>query len=260
MEHGYDSMNTSLSAVIITYNAEGQLDACLTSLNLADEIIVLDSGSSDATQKIAERHGAQFHHQEWLGYGAQKQAGVKLASHDWVLCIDADEWLSKDLSASIRTALEAPAQQAYSFSRCNRFMGRWLRHGEGYPDISLRLFNRRHARWSDDPIHEKVIADCPVEKLEGDLMHESETSLEAYLEKQNRYTSLQAQQMYDQGRKAASGKLVFNPLFRFTRFYLFRLGFLDGLPGLIHISIGCFNTFMKYAKLMALHQAGNKSA
>ena len=169
-----------------------------------------------------------------------------------MLCIDADEWLSNELTTSIKSVLLNPAYQAYAFPRCNRFMGRWLRHGEGYPDLSLRLFNRQHAQWSDDPIHEKVNADGPVGKLDGDLMHESETTLEDYLAKQNRYTSLQAEQMYKRGKRAGLSKLLFNPLFRFGKFYLFRLGFLDGIPGLIHISIGCFNTFMKYAKLTAL--------
>lgn len=244
----------ALSAVIITYNAAAQLDTCLSSLKFADEIVVLDSGSTDDTQAIATAHGARFVHQDWLGYGAQKQAAVEQAAHDWVLCIDADEWLSDELASSIASVLIAPACQAYEFPRCNRFMGRWLRHGEGYPDYSLRLFNRRHARWSDDTIHEKVVPDSTVERLHGDLMHDSAASLEDYLAKQNRYTSLQARQLFERGQHAGLGKLVFNPLFRFVKLYFVRLGLLDGRPGLVHISIGCFNTFMKYAKLFALQQ------
>jgi glycosyltransferase involved in cell wall biosynthesis len=245
---------TALSAVIITYNAAAQLDTCLSSLKLVDEILILDSGSTDDTQAIATAHGARFVHQDWLGYGAQKQAAVEQASNDWVLCIDADEWLSTELASSIASALIDPAHQVYEFPRCNRFMGRWLRHGEGYPDYSLRLFNRHHARWSDDTIHEKVVSDSTVEKLRGDLMHDSAASLEDYLAKQNRYTTLQARQLNERGQHAGAGKLVFNPLFRFVKFYFVRRGFLDGLPGLVHISIGCFNTFMKYAKLIALQQ------
>ena len=246
-------MNAALSAVIITHNAEAQLDTCLASLKLADEILILDSGSNDGTQAIADKHGARFVHQDWLGYGAQKQAAVDQASHDWVLCIDADEWLSSELITSIKKELQQPLHQAFAFPRCNRFMGRWLRHGEGYPDLSLRLFNRQHAYWGDAPIHEKVMTDCSVGRLDGDLMHESETSLDDYLSKQNRYTSLQAEQMHQRGKQAGIGKLLLNPVFRFAKFYLIRLGFLDGMPGLVHISIGCFNTFMKYAKLMALN-------
>ena len=245
-------MATPLSAVIITYNAAAQLDSCLASLPPVQEILVVDSGSDDDTRLIAERHGARFIHQDWLGYGAQKQAAVDMAANDWVLCLDADEWLSDELRSSITQTLVDPRHMAYEFPRCNRFMGRWLRHGEGYPDLSLRLFDRRHAGWSDDPIHEKVVANGPVGRLSGDLMHESATSLEDYLAKQNRYTTLQAEQMSKAGKRAGAGKMVFNPLYRFIRFYLFRLGFLDGLPGLVHISIGCFNTFMKYAKLISM--------
>jgi glycosyltransferase involved in cell wall biosynthesis len=211
MNQDNEQMNAALSAVIITHNAEAQLDTCLASLKLADEILIFDSGSNDDTETIASKHGVRFVHQDWLGYGAQKQAAVDQASHDWVLCIDADEWLSNELATSIKSVLLNPADQAYAFPRRNRFMGRWLRHGEGYPDLSLRLFNRQHARWSDDPIHEKVIAEGSVGKLNGDLMHESETSLENYLAKQNRYTSLQAGQMYKRGKRAGIGKLLFNP-------------------------------------------------
>lgn len=247
-------MPTPLSAVIITYNAAGQLDSCLSSLPPVEEILVMDSGSTDETHSIAEKHSARFVHQDWLGYGAQKQAAVDMATNDWVLCIDADEWLSDRLKASIMQAMQKPDHTAYAFPRCNRFMGRWLRHGEGYPDISLRLFDRRHARWSDDPIHEKVEASGTIGQLQGDLMHESASSLEDYLAKQNRYTTLQAEQMYERGKQAGAGKLIFNPLFRFVKFYCFRLGFLDGLPGLVHISIGCFNTFTKYTKLIDMQR------
>ncbi len=242
-------MNTRLSAVIITYNAAGQLADCLRSLSFASEILVLDSGSDDKTKNIAQQYRARFIHQDWLGYGRQKQKAVELAEHDWVLCLDADERLSETLAVSIQAVMERPQDQAYQFPRCNRFMGRWLKHGEGYPDMSLRLFNRQHAHWSNDAVHEFVQTDVSAGTLQGDLLHDSAASLVCYLEKQNRYTSLQAEKMYQAGKRAGAGKLLLNPLFRFFKFYLFRLGFLDGLPGLIHIYIGCQNTFIKYAKL-----------
>jgi len=245
-------MNTRLSAVIITYNAARQLADCLNSLPFVSEILILDSGSDDETKNIAQQYNAKFIHQDWLGYGPQKQKAVELAEHDWVLCLDADERVSDELASSIQAVLESPQQQAFQFPRCNRFMGRWLKHGEGYPDISLRLFNRQHAHWSNDAIHEVVETDTAVGSLEGDLLHDSATSLEAYLEKQNRYTSLQAEKLYQAGKTAGAGKMLLNPIFRFFKFYLFRLGFLDGVPGLIHVCIGCQNTFIKYAKLIAL--------
>ena len=247
-------MTTPLSAVIITHNAAAQLADCLNSLSFVSEIIIVDSGSDDDTESVARSFKAKFVQQDWLGFGPQKQKAVELASNDWVLCLDADERVSEQLALSIQEVLKEPLYTVYRFPRCNRFMGRWLRHGEGYPDISTRLFNRQSARWSDDAVHETVLTDEPVGTLEGDLLHESATSLDSYLDKQNSYTSLQAQKLFEAGRRAGAGRILLNPLFRFFRFYIFRLGFLDGLPGLIHILIGCQNTFMKYAKLMALEQ------
>jgi hypothetical protein len=138
-------------------------------------------------------------------------------------------------------------------------MGRPLRHGEGYPDWCLRLFNRRKARWSSDVVHEKVLFDGETGKLGGDLNHFSEESLAQYLDKQNRYTTLQAEGMYARGKNASLVKLTLSPLVRFVKFYLFRLGFLDGVPGLVHIAIGCFNSFSKYAKLRELWLRNGRS-
>ncbi|MEK7816349.1 MAG: glycosyltransferase family 2 protein [Pseudomonadota bacterium] len=245
-------MPESLSVVIITRNAAARLEPCLQSCAFASEIVIVDSGSQDATLDIARRFNARVVQQDWLGFGKQKQFAVAQANHDWVLCVDADERVSDALRAGILNELEAPRFQAYEFARCNRFLGRWLRHGEGYPDLSLRLFDRRHANWSDDPIHEKVVTDAPVGRLEGDLLHESEQGIADYLAKQNRYTSLQAEQMYARGKRAGAGKLLLSPLFRFIKFYFLRLGFLDGVPGLVHVLIGCFNSFSKYAKLREL--------
>jgi glycosyltransferase involved in cell wall biosynthesis len=241
-----------LSAVVITLNAASQLDACLASVAFAEEILVVDSGSTDGTVELAQARGARVIQHEWLGYGRQKHFAVTQAAHDWVLCLDADERVSDELRNSIAAELAAPRGFVYSMARCNRFMGRWLRHGEGYPDRNTRLFHREHARWSDDPVHEHVLTTAPVVQLAGDLMHESAESLERYLDKQNRYTTLQAERMLADGRDAGALHLVFSPLVRFFKFYVFRLGFLDGVPGLVHISIGCMNSFHKYAKLREL--------
>ncbi|MBX9295970.1 glycosyltransferase family 2 protein [Chromobacterium vaccinii] len=247
-------MRVAVSAVLITKNAGKQLEQCLQKLSFVDEIVVVDSGSSDSTLAIASAYQAKVIHQEWLGFGPQKQFAVSQASHDWVLCLDADEYLSEELSLSINKMLENPQAAAYRFPRCNRFMGRFLKHGEGYPDWSLRLFDRRRARWSDDAVHEYVICDGPVEKLGGDLMHESGEDIALYLSKQNRYTSLQAEQLHARGKRVGVGKLLLSPLLRFIKFYFVRRGFLDGLPGLVHISIGCFNSYIKYAKLIELRR------
>jgi glycosyltransferase involved in cell wall biosynthesis len=241
-----------VSAVLITKNAAGQLADCLASVAFCDEIIVVDSGSDDGTAEIAGQQGARVIQSEWRGFGPQKQFAVEQASHDWVLCIDADERVSEGLRESILAALSAPTVSAYSFPRCNRFMGRYLRHGEGYPDWSLRLFDRRHGRWSDDPVHEKVLTEAEIGTLAGDLLHDTAETLDSYLAKQNRYTTLAAEAALAAGHRASVVQLLVSPVLRFIKFYLLRRGFLDGVPGLVHILIGCQNSFIKYAKMLAM--------
>jgi len=247
-----------LSAVLITRNAAAVLAPCLESLAFADEIVVVDSGSSDGTAEIARRYGARLVQKEWLGFGRQKQYAVDQARHDWVLCLDADETVSPQLAASIQAALAAPVSPVYRMPRRNRFLGRWLSHGEGYPDWSPRLFNRMNARWSDDLVHEKVLYAVTPGTLQGDLLHDSSDDLAAYLERQNRYTTLAARQAYELGRSAGFFHILMSPVVRFLKFYVFRLGFLDGMPGLLHISIGCMNSYLKYAKLIELRKADEK--
>ncbi len=244
------------SAVLITFNAADQLDSCLASLAFADEIVVVDANSSDATVAIAHRFHARVIASAWRGFGAQKRFAVDAASHDWVLCVDADERVSEDLRVAIEATLTDPRFSAYEMPRSNFFMGSYLRHGEGFPDWSLRLFDRRYAAWSDDAVHEKVISSAAVGRISSrdGLLHHSADILSVYLDKQNRYTSLQAEALYRAGKTPSHLRMLFSPALRFIKFYLLRLGFLDGIPGLVHISIGCFNSFIKYAKLFALHR------
>jgi len=251
-------MRTPFSLVLITQNAAQHLSKCLESCRFSDEIVIVDSGSSDETLQIAERYGAKVFYQPWLGFGLQKQFAVSQASHDWVLCLDADEWLSITLSNNIKEILRYPQHDCYRFARCNKFMGRFLKHGEGYPDMSLRLFDRRKAHWSDDAVHEYVFTQDPPGIVQGDLMHESGEDIALYLNKQNRYTSLQAQTLFARGKNVSTAKLLLSPVLRFFKFYLLRQGFRDGLPGLVHIAIGCMNTFVKYAKLRELYRLESK--
>ena len=245
-----------LSVVIIAKNAAGQLGACLDSAAFADEIVVVDSASTDGTVELASERGARVISKEWLSFGKQKQFAVEAARHEWVLCLDADERVSNTLRVSILAALAAPVAKAYTMPRCNRFMGRWLRHGEGYPDWSLRLFDRRHARWSDDTVHEKVFANAPPARLRGELLHDSAESLDSYLEKQDCYTTLAAEALFRAGERAGFVRMLLSPALRFVKFYFLRLGFLDGAAGLVHIAIGCRNSFQKYAKLLAFYRRG----
>ena len=243
-----------LSLVVITRDAAVDIADCIASAPFASEVIVVDSGSRDDTVQIARRSQARVIERAFAGFGAQKQFAVLQAEHDWVLCIDADERISPELAASIvdRFTGAAPQACAYAFARRNRFLGRWLAHGEGYPDWTVRLFDRRRARWSSDAVHERVVADGPVVRLRGDLLHASAESLDAYIAKQNRYTSMQAAELHARGGRASASRLAFAPLARFLRFYVLKLGFLDGVAGFAHIAIGAFASFLKYAKLRAL--------
>ncbi len=244
-----------LSLCVITRDAAGELADCLGSARFAGDIVVVDSGSRDDTVEIARRFGARVIEHAFDGFGRQKNVAVALAANDWVLCLDADERVTPRLATSIEAAIAQPRAAAYSMARRNRFLGRWLAHGEGYPDWNVRLFDRRRARWSDDAVHEHVVTDGGIARLEGDLLHQSAESLDAYLAKQNRYTTLQAQAMHARGERVSAARLVLSPLVRFLRFYVVRLGFLDGVAGLTHIAIGAFASFMKYAKLRALAAA-----
>ncbi|MBK8322153.1 MAG: glycosyltransferase family 2 protein [Betaproteobacteria bacterium] len=244
-----------LSVAVIALDAESQLGALLSSVAFADEVVVVDSGSRDGTVALAERMGARVIRQDWLGFGRQKQFAVTAARHDWVLCLDADERVTPELAASLAKALADPRYKAFRMARRNRFLGRWLSHGEAYPDWSLRLFHRAHAGWSNDDVHETVLTTAEVGRLAGDLLHESAEDVATYLAKQNRYTSLHAEALYRQGVRAGYARLFVNPLVRFLKFYFLRLGILDGGPGFAHVAIGCQNTFHKYLKLIERQKA-----
>jgi glycosyltransferase involved in cell wall biosynthesis len=243
-----------LSLVVITRDAARELASCLESARFAADMVVVDSGSSDGTVGIAEDSGARVLQRPFDGFGAQKRFAVSQAAHDWVLCLDADERVSPELASSIAAAFAngQPQVAAFSLARRNRFLGRWLSHGEGYPDRIVRLFDRRRAQWSDDPVHEHVVANGRVERLAGDLMHASAESIDEYIAKQNRYTTLQAQAMHARGERVGFARIALSPIARFLRFYVLKGGFLDGAAGFAHVAIGAFASFLKYVKLRAL--------
>jgi glycosyltransferase involved in cell wall biosynthesis len=245
-----------VSLVVITRDAAAEITECLLSAPFCADALVVDSGSGDHTVERARRSGARVITRAFAGFGPQKQFAVDEAAHDWVLCLDADERLSPRLRESIVTlfARGEPPHAAYALARRNRFLGRWLAHGEGYPDWTTRLFDRRRARWSDDPVHEHVIADGRIGRLDGDLLHASAESLERYIAKQNRYTTLQADALHARGERSSALAMAFAPCVRFVRFYVLKLGFLDGAAGFAHIAIGAFASFLKHAKLRALQR------
>ena len=245
-----------LTVAVIALNAEAQIGELLASVGFADEVLVVDSGSTDATARLAQSRGARVIHQDWLGYGRQKQFAVTAATNDWVLCLDVDERVTPRLAQSIREALAGGRFKAWRVARRNRFLGAWLSHGEGYPDWTLRLFHRGHASWSNDEVHEAVLTTAEVGRLDGDLLHDSAEDVASYMAKQNRYTTLHAEALYRQGVRAGYGRLLASPVARFLKFYFMRAGFLDGGPGFAHVVIGCNNTFHKYLKLIELQKAG----
>lgn len=244
-----------LTVAVIALNAEAQIGELVASVGFADEVLVVDSGSTDATVNVAEALGARVVRKEWLGYGRQKQFAVTSARNDWVLCLDVDERVTPRLAQSIRAALADRRYKAWRMARRNRFLGVWLAHGEGYPDWTVRLFHRAHASWSNDDVHEAVLTTAEVGRLDGDLLHDSAEDIATYMTKQNRYTTLHAEALYRQGVRAGYAKLFVNPVVRFLKFYVLKLGFLDGGAGFAHVAIGCNNTFHKYLKLIELQRA-----
>ena len=249
-------MSLKISLVVISKNEARSLRKMLTSVvDIVDEVILVDSGSTDETLAIANEFSARVYLQEWLGFGPQKRYAVAQARNDWVLCLDGDEVLSPLLHEILQSLTPANNVSGFNLVRCNKFLGRYLRHGAGYPDYCLRLFNRKHANWSNDLVHEAVqVSSGKIITLKGDLLHDSCDSLKSYLNKQANYTDIQAQNLFKQKKPCKRTKLYFSPLFHFLKYYILKLGFLDGIPGFIHIVIGMQNSFNKYAKLYALYQ------
>ncbi|NIK64366.1 glycosyltransferase family 2 protein [Xanthomonas cannabis] len=226
-----------ISACIIAFNEADRLRDCLTSLAFCDEIVVVDSGSTDATAAIAGAHGARVVQRAFDGYRSQKAYCVQQASYDWVLCLDADERISERLRASIIAARDAgfPAAAGYRFARLSGYFGRFLRHGNAYPDRVLRLFDRRRGGWRGKrEIHEAASVDGAVITLPGDLIHYPYRSLMQQLSKTQRYAQMMAEHDYARGKRATWSKLVLAPAWRFWRGYLLRGGFRDGWHGLIY--------------------------
>lgn len=239
-----------ISLVIITKNEERHLrDTIISCLDLVDEIVIVDSGSTDSTLEIAQAYNAKIYHNEFLGFGSQKNFAIDQSSNDWVLCLDADEKISVELCQNIKKELANPKFDAYILTRRNKFLGKYLGHGAGYPDCGVRLFNIHKARWSDDCVHEHVIVNGVTGDIRGDYLHDSAESLGKYLNKQNQYTSIQADMMVAKNRRFSLAKLLISPTWHFIKYFFIKLGFLDGVPGLVHTLIGSWNSFAKYAKL-----------
>jgi len=252
-------MPVPVSAVIITRNEEKNIARCIGSLKgIADEILVVDSGSTDKTADICAEQGVRFLVNEWLGYSAQKNFGNAMATYDCILSIDADEALSEELKMSILDFKKCDAIRPCSFNRCTNYAGAWIRHGAWYPDVKVRIFNRNHTKW-EGRIHEKLSGFSADEllHLNGDLLHYSYNSVEEHIRQTELFTSLSAQDLYKEGKRGSFFKLFPGPLFRFFADYFLRLGFLDGKAGFQIAKISAWSSFLKYQKLNRLYRTGH---
>lgn len=250
-----------LSVAIVTFNEEENLARTLASIAWADQIIVVDSGSSDRTVEIAQRFHATVLERPWPGFAAQKNFALSQCTGDWLLTLDADEELSTDLQQEIRQIVSSqPAVDAFYLKRRNLFLGRWIRHGGFYPDPKLRLFRSQlpnPARFEDRPVHEKVPFTGPTATLQFDLIHHAYPTLSSYIEHMDRYSSLGAKILIDKGRTSTNifsffARIVILPLLGFKWNYIFRLGFLDGREGLLLNLYHAVYASWKYAKAWEL--------
>lgn len=243
--------HSGLSACIITFNEADRIEACLRSVSFCDEIIVVDAHSTDGTRELAAALGARIIERDWPGYRSQKQFAVDAARHDWVLCLDADERVSAPLRAEI-LALRAQgfaAAAGWSMPRITDYFGRFLRHGNAYPDRLVRLFDRRRGGWSGYEIHENTHVQGRTAKLRGNLEHYAYRSLADHHNRMQRYAELMAQAMYERGQRCGLVRVLVNPQWRFVRGYLLRLGFLDGWRGLVFALIEANYVRRKYLGL-----------
>lgn len=245
--------SVQISAVIITYNEERNIGRCLASLaQVADDIVVLDSFSSDGTEAICRAHGARFEQYIFDGHIEQKNRALLLAAYNHVLSLDADEALSPELAAAILSAKADWSAQGYTMNRLTNYCGQWIRHSGWYPDRKLRLFDRQKAHWGGTNPHDKVELDAATLHLSGDLLHYSYYTVEEHVLRARKYAEIAAHALHKQGKKASWGQLLLSPVFKFIRNYLLKGGFRDGTAGFTICKIAALETYWKYLILKNL--------
>ncbi len=238
-----------ISATIIAVNEELKIARAIESLRCCDEILVVDSGSSDRTVEIAQNLGARVVESPWPGYAKQKNFAAASAENDWIFSLDADEALSEALEAEIwQLKKTGPAFDAYTMPRMAQYLGRWIMHSGWYPDRKVRLYDRRKAAWVGEFVHESVEVNGTIGHLHSNLLHHTCDSLSEHLRTLDRYTTLAAQEVVARGHKVSLANLLAEPAWTFIRTYVFQAGFLDGHEGLIIANMAAAYTFLKYAK------------
>ncbi len=246
-----------LSVVIITFNEERNIERCLSSLkDIADEMVVVDSYSTDRTEEICRDYGVKFIKNKFQGHIEQKNFALQHASFRHVLSIDADEALSPELLQSIAALKKNWKFNAYAVNRLTNYCGKWIRHGSWYPDRKVRLFVNGTGKWGGENPHDQFLPDVPSStgKLKGDLLHYSYYSIEGHIDQVNKFTTVGALSALRAGRRANRLMLLYKPFYKFIRDYFFMFGFLDGYSGFIIARISSHATFLKYAKLMELQK------
>ena len=244
-----------LSVTVITRNEAADIGDALASVRWADEIVVVDSESTDTTVAIARQVTDRVVVRAWPGYVAQKNFAASLATHEWVLSLDADERVTPALAKEIQATLANPTHAAYRMPRVTWHLGRWIRSTDWYPDQQLRLFDRRAARWTGKYVHEGLTVDGSIGQLHGELQHFAYRDISDHLETIDRYTTYAARQMRESGRRASVLQLAFYPPLTFLRNYVTRGGIRDAVPGFIISSLNAYYVFLKFAKLWQLQHS-----
>ena len=248
-------MEIKLSAVIITFNEEKNIERCIESLrDVSDEILVVDSFSTDATKKFCTKLGVRFLEHPFKDYISQKNYAVSQASYDHILSLDADEMLDKTLQQEIHKIKQNGQADGYTFNRLNNYCGKWIYHCGWYFDHQLRLFDRRRGRWVGMYVHESVELDktAKICHVPGNILHYTYSSISEHIAKTNRYTTIQSCGAFKQGKKSSLCHIILRPSWKFFRDYILKMGFLDGKKGFYICIINALYVFLKYVKLEEL--------
>jgi glycosyltransferase involved in cell wall biosynthesis len=240
-----------LTTIVITYNESANIERCLQAvLPISDEVIVIDSFSTDETVSICQKHGVKVISRQWEGYSFTKNYGSLMASHDWILSVDADEVVSEKLAKKIKEILLNPDAQVYEIFRFNNYCGKWIRHGAWYPEYRRRLYHRKFACWNDNEVHEDIqlLNNPKVARIKEPLLHYSYKTIVEHRAKTIRYADIFAKYKASQKKRAGFVKLYLSPVFRFVKDYFFKLGFLDGHYGFVIAKETAYYTYLKYLK------------
>ncbi|MFH2035860.1 MAG: glycosyltransferase family 2 protein [Candidatus Zixiibacteriota bacterium] len=253
-----DRQIDSLSVIVIAKNEEKNITRCLKSVSFADQLVVVDTGSTDDTMVIAMECGAEVHCLEWTGFGPAKTFALSKATCSWVLSIDADEVVSEELAKEINNLPLEPGVNGYYLSRKTNFLGRWIKHSGWYPNYVPRLFRRDRGKFTEAVVHESIEIDGETRKLNGDFLHYSYPDITSYTAKMEQYSSLGAQRLHERGHKFSPLNVIFNPLGRFFKHYIIKVGFLDGFEGLLIAILSSYSVMLKYLKLRELGRKQNR--